>query len=112
LSVNRWDAIDNRNIRVNNDTAVTLDIKGWQDNFSAAERRHTASPQVRIISEKCPITQLGRQARRIWIYLPPDYSSSKRKYPVIYMHDGQNLFDAYTSGYGEWGIDEILDKPG
>ena len=26
------------------------------------------------------------------------------------MHDGQNLFDDYTSGYGEWGIDELLDK--
>jgi predicted alpha/beta superfamily hydrolase len=26
------------------------------------------------------------------------------------MHDGQNLFDAYTSGYGEWGVDEIMDK--
>ena len=26
------------------------------------------------------------------------------------MHDGQNLFDEYTAGYGEWGIDEILDK--
>ena len=53
--------------------------------------------------------QLGRQ-RRIWIYLPADYFSSKNKYPVIYMHDGQNLFDSYSSGYGEWGIDEFLDK--
>jgi predicted alpha/beta superfamily hydrolase len=53
--------------------------------------------------------QLGRQ-RRIWIYLPAGYTSSPKRYPVIYMHDGQNLFDDYTSGYGEWGIDEMMDK--
>ena len=53
--------------------------------------------------------QLGR-TRRIWIYLPAGYSASKRRYPVIYMQDGQNLFDEQTSADGEWGVDEILDK--
>jgi predicted alpha/beta superfamily hydrolase len=101
--------IDNRTATIKNDTTITMNIDGWQDNFSAAERKHTASGQVHILSEKFEIPQLGRQ-RRVWIYLPADYQSSKRKYPVIYMHDGQNLFDAATSGYGEWGIDEILDK--
>ena len=53
--------------------------------------------------------QLGRQ-RRIWIYLPSGYDLGNKSYPVIYMQDGQNLFDTYTAAYGEWGIDEILDK--
>jgi predicted alpha/beta superfamily hydrolase len=101
--------IDNRYLSVSQDTSVILNIAGWQDNYAAAEKKHTASPQVHIISEKFDMPQLGRQ-RRVWIYLPADYKSSKRKYPVIYMHDGQNLFDAYTSGFGEWGVDEILDK--
>ncbi|MFI5137532.1 MAG: alpha/beta hydrolase-fold protein [Sphingobacteriales bacterium] len=101
--------VDNRRISVLNDTLIILNIAGWQDNFAPAEKLHTASPQVHIISDKFDIPQLGRQ-RRVWIYLPADYYLSKRKYPVIYMHDGQNLFDAYTSSYGEWGIDEILDK--
>ena len=101
--------IDNRTVTIKNDTTIIMNIDGWQDNFSAAERKHTASAQVHIISEKFEMPQLGRQ-RRVWIYLPADYTSSVRKYPVIYMHDGQNLFDAATSGYGEWGIDEILDK--
>jgi metallo-beta-lactamase class B len=52
---------------------------------------------------------LGR-TRRIWIYLPPDYASSGKRYPVLYMHDGQNLFDAATSYAGEWGVDESLDS--
>jgi predicted alpha/beta superfamily hydrolase len=101
--------IDNRSISVLHDTTVILNVAAWQDDFAAAGKMHTASPQVHIISEKFDLPQLGRQ-RRVWIYLPKDYGLSKRKYPVIYMHDGQNLFDAYTSGFGEWGIDEILDK--
>lgn len=101
--------IDNRSISLLHDTAISLDIAGWQDNFKPEEKKHTASPQVHIISEKFDMPQLGRQ-RRIWIYLPADYASSKRKFPVIYMQDGQNLFDDLTSGYGEWGIDKIMDK--
>jgi len=101
--------MENRHLTITNDTTVAINVAGWQDNFPAAEKKHTASPQVHIISEKFDMPQLGRQ-RRVWIYLPADYQSSKRKYPVIYMHDGQNLFDAYTSGFGEWGVDEILDK--
>ncbi|WP_428330730.1 alpha/beta hydrolase-fold protein [Mucilaginibacter sp.] len=100
---------DNRSISILGDTTITLDIDAWQDNFAAAPKAHTASAQVHIISEKFNMQQLGRE-RRVWIYLPAGYAKSKKKYPVIYMHDGQNLFDAYTSGYGEWGIDEILDK--
>ena len=48
--------------------------------------------------------------RKIWIYLPLDYDKSTKKYPVIYMHDGQNLFDAKTSYAGEWNVDETDRK--
>jgi predicted alpha/beta superfamily hydrolase len=54
--------------------------------------------------------QLGR-TRRIWVYLPAAYSASTAKrYPVLYMHDGQNLFDNSTAFAGEWGVDEALDS--
>jgi predicted alpha/beta superfamily hydrolase len=101
--------IENRNIDVKTDTTLTLNIENWQDNFPAPEKKHAAGAQVHIISEKFEMPQLGRQ-RRIWIYLPAAYETLKEKYPVIYMQDGQNLFDAYTAAYGEWGIDEIMDK--
>ncbi|WP_162996319.1 alpha/beta hydrolase [Mucilaginibacter celer] len=101
--------IDNRLLKLSTDTTVTLDVAGWQDNFTPAEKKHTATAQVHVISEKFDMPQLGRQ-RRVWIYLPAGYEAAKKKYPVIYMHDGQNLFDEYTSGYGEWGIDELMDK--
>ena len=55
-------------------------------------------------------THLPR-TRRIWIYLPRSYyTDATRYYPVVYAHDGQNLFDASTSFTGEWGIDETLDS--
>lgn len=102
-------SIDNRSFSLSHDTTIRVEIAGWQDNFKPEKKKHTASANVHVITENFDIPQLGRQ-RRIWIYLPADYESSHRKYPVIYMHDGQNLFDAYTSGYGEWGVDEIMDK--
>lgn len=51
-----------------------------------------------------------KSSKKIWLYLPEGYSTSKKKYPVIYMHDAQNLFDDKTSYAGEWHIDETLDS--
>ncbi|MEP6989931.1 MAG: alpha/beta hydrolase-fold protein [bacterium] len=69
----------------------------------------TASSSVSILSDHFFMPQLGR-ARRIRLYLPPGYAGSRRRYPVLYMQDGQNVFDAATSFAGEWGIDETLDS--
>jgi predicted alpha/beta superfamily hydrolase len=49
-------------------------------------------------------------SRRIWLYLPYNYQDTKKEFPVIYMHDAQNLFDSTTSYAGEWHIDETLDS--
>ncbi len=67
----------------------------------------TASSQVSSFTIDAP--QLKSQ-KKIWLYLPKNYKDSKKKYPVIYMHDGQNLFDAKTSYVGEWRVDEVLDS--
>ena len=49
--------------------------------------------------------------RKIQIYLPPTYHISKESYPVLYMHDGQMLFDSTTTWNGqEWGVDETMDR--
>jgi predicted alpha/beta superfamily hydrolase len=49
--------------------------------------------------------------RAIWAYLPPSYAENTRaSFPVLYMHDGQNLFDpALAFGGNEWKVDETLD---
>lgn len=48
-------------------------------------------------------------SRDIIVYLPPSYHYSDRRYPVVYMQDGQNLFDSDTSYAGEWGVDETME---
>lgn len=51
------------------------------------------------------------EGRPIYMYLPEGYESSDERYPVVYMHDGQNVFDAATSNFGkEWRVDEVLDS--
>lgn len=71
--------------------------------------KSSASGNVIIIDTAFAIPQLQR-SRKIWVYLPAGYSTSKKKYPVLYMHDGQNVFDSATAYAGEWGVDEFLDS--
>jgi len=54
--------------------------------------------------------QLGN-SRTLMVYLPPSYQENRlKRYPVLYMHDGQNLFDAATSAFGtEWRVDETIN---
>lgn len=90
--------------------AATLDltILSWED-LSGSSGTSTATSNVQILDENFFMPQLNR-SRRIWIYLPPDYDSSQKDYPVLYMHDGQNVFDASTSFSGEWEVDESLNQ--
>ncbi len=50
--------------------------------------------------------------RDVIVYLPPGYNSAlDRRYPVLYLHDGQNLFDSATAFAGnEWGLDEVAEE--
>jgi predicted alpha/beta superfamily hydrolase len=75
---------------------------------AAEERPHTAGPTVRAFVPPLRMPKLGF-ARKLRVYLPPDYAQSSRRYPVLYMFDGQNLFDDATSYAGEWGVDETMD---
>ncbi len=92
--------ISNRAIKITGDTILYIDIAAWKNDFAPLEKKHTASPQVKIMDTAFYMLQLNR-TRTIRIYLPKDYNTSNKRYPVLYMHDGQNCFDAYTSGYGE-----------
>ena len=74
-----------------------------------APRAPSAASNVEVLEQEFTIPDLERP-RLIRIYLPPDYEDSERHYPVLYMHDGQNLFDDSTSYAGEWGVDETLNE--
>ncbi len=71
-------------------------------------RPATAGPGVHVLTPPLHIAALARE-RTIRVYLPPSYGHGHRRYPVLYMHDAQNLFDDATSFIGEWGVDETMD---
>jgi len=50
------------------------------------------------------------EGRKLLIYLPDGYEKSDTRYPVVYMHDGQNLFMKETASGGEWGVDELMTR--
>lgn len=102
-------SINNREIFLTKDTVISIDIAAWQDDFIQPAKKHTASPNVFLIDSILAKSILGHNGK-IWIYLPTNYQKFKSRYPVLYMQDGQNLFDDYTSSYGEWEIDETLDS--
>lgn len=70
------------------------------------------SENVYILKDSIGIPNLKDSIvyRKVWLYLPPEYNTSSKSYPVIYMHDAQNLFDQKTSYAGEWNVDETLNE--
>ncbi|THH39492.1 alpha/beta hydrolase-fold protein [Neolewinella litorea] len=63
-------------------------------------------PIIEVIDENFEIPELIR-TRRVAALLPHDYYTSGKRYPVLYLQDGQNLFDDYAP-YGSWGVDKRL----
>ncbi len=70
-------------------------------------KKHTVVGNVQVMGD-VESPQLGN-ARDLLVYLPPSYKTGESRYPVIYLHDGQNLFDAVTSFAGEWLVDETME---
>lgn len=95
---------------------LTLQVAAWQDQRPGGPtppllpKPHTAAPNVRILADSFRLPQLGGRRRRIWLYLPPGYATSQRRYPVLYLHDGQNIFDEATAFAGEWDVDGTLNQ--
>jgi predicted alpha/beta superfamily hydrolase len=80
----------------------------WKDYAMVAEEGHTVVGTVMVL-EGFESPQLGNR-RDLLVYLPPSYSRGDRRYAVIYMHDGQNLFDRATSFGEEWEVDQTLEE--
>lgn len=81
----------------------------WHDyTTSKAANDHTVVGCLQVF-ENLHSPQLGNE-RDILVYLPPSYRTSDARFPVIYMHDGQNLFDEVTSYAGEWHVDSTMES--
>lgn len=80
----------------------------WQDYKTAQpDGNHTVVGTLKV-RERVWSPQL-KNRRDIYVYLPRSYEEGRRRYPVLYMHDGQNLFDESASYAGEWRVDETME---
>lgn len=98
----------NYKLTVTNDTILSFSIKYWKDEYKLTISDTITGKYVHI--NNFDAKQI--QDRDIIIWLPPDYNSAdSKRYPVLYMHDGQNIFNPATSTLGfDWRIDEIADS--
>lgn len=79
--------------------------------FGRATAAPAGTPSDGRLVEHPAMTSAYVQQRDVTVWLPPGYDASDARYPVLYMHDGQNLFDAARAGYGkEWGVDEHISR--
>ncbi|OOG72780.1 alpha/beta hydrolase [Algoriphagus sp. A40] len=89
----------------NDDKPVKFEkVAKWRKNW--LPYRPSQLPQIHLISEEFEIPQLNK-TRKIWALLPHDYDTSTEQYPVLYLHDAQNLFNE-NAEFGNWQIDKKL----
>ena len=82
-------------------------IERWTEKTSSKFQGQVTG-QVHIHRQ---ITGKGIRPRDITVWLPPGYENSDSRYPVLYMHDGQNIFDPKTSAFGrDWEVDETCTR--
>jgi len=93
---------------VNGDTTIYHEISDWKDSFA---RKDTGITGIVSYHRNLYSPQLDNQ-RDIIVWLPPSYSTDNlAHYPVLYMHDGQNIIDPFTSFVGQdWQMDETATQ--
>ena len=105
-----FEEISDRVHEVVGDETVVARVENWRDH-SGERELFTVTGTLRY-HEDFRSEVLGT-SRTVVVYLPPGYGEEEEgtRHPVLYMHDGQNLFDAGTSFIGvEWGVDETLER--
>ncbi len=103
---NGYDISNHQVSLANNATRQALKIPNWADRPTPLVSTRVGHIEIHDVY----MTSL-QQNRKIWIYLPPDYASSVKSYPVLYMYDAQNLFDRKSAPFDqEWRVDESLQE--
>lgn len=101
--------IANRTLTVRKPATVRFTVERWAAGRGRGTNS-TLSGDVRL-HRRFRSESLGN-TRTILVYVPPGYEQdTASRYSVLYMHDGQNVFDAATSFLGiEWGADESAER--
>jgi predicted alpha/beta superfamily hydrolase len=104
--------IDNRKLEIDADKEEKITVGSWRDKSKEtpeAPPKPTTTGDIRY-HDNFASKNLAN-TRRLIVWLPPGYEANKeQRYPVLYLHDGQNVFDATTSFAGEWKADETATE--
>jgi len=73
-------------------------------------RPHTLTGDIRVHESFPSVGGTGSHDRTVLIYLPPGYDTVEQRYPVLYLNDGQNVFDQATAFSDEWRVDETTQQ--
>ncbi|WP_242923690.1 alpha/beta hydrolase-fold protein [Pontibacter liquoris] len=101
-------ALPNFRLQVVNDTVVKNQVNSWLK----GKKKPLTGGVTGHVTYHHNLKGKNLQSRDLTVWLPPQYETDKsRRYPVLYMHDGQNIFDPATSTFGvDWRMDEIADS--
>lgn len=102
--LDRWGNVTREREIIRGTQEVHDHVPRWRINGLATSVRFM--PQKFIIEDDFEIPQLGKR-RRIWALVPCDYYETKKRYPVLYLQDAQNLFNEHAP-FGNWAIDQKL----
>lgn len=99
----------NRLHRAEADDTVRIEVARWRsDGGVAPARRSTRTGDIRSLGV---VPSRFVAPREVLVWLPPGYDAEPaRRYPVLYLHDGNNMFDDSTSFVGEWRLDETASR--
>lgn len=101
----------NRTVIAQRDTFVQYTVTQWRDQHPEAHLQpHGQVTGTLKYHKKLTFPNLLPRDAIVW--LPPNYAlEPEKRYPVLYMHDGQNVFDPETSSLGyDWRVDDVCDS--
>jgi len=97
----------NYRFTIRTDTTISLTVDNWKDVIHKIEGQITGT-----VAYHRALTGRGLKPRDVIVWLPPSYAGApEQRYPVLYMHDGQNIVDPNTSYTKvDWQVDEAVDS--
>jgi predicted alpha/beta superfamily hydrolase len=106
--------VPNRRVRVTAGLSITDTVGSWSAGAAGGAAGSANASSITGTVRRHPdfaSTRLTNR-RNVIVYLPPGYDAARdARYPVLYMHDGQNLFDRATAfGSREWEMDETAER--
>lgn len=105
------DDVPNRKVSANKSKRVEAKVVKWggKRGAKAPAKKDTLTGDIRF--HKNFESKILKNRREVAVYLPPQYEKEpERRFPVLYMHDGQNCFNEATSFAGEWQADETAQR--